>query len=187
MQQQPRIAEYGAVAKGLHWLTFLLLAAQYVVGELMPHISGKTPNEGLVAWHILIGAVILLVIAVQLIWRLAHPVRLLTAMPPWQQYLALATHWTLYALIVVITVLGWGAASFRGWEVKIFGVLPLPALAAKGTPWVHEAGDVHVVLVYVLLGVIALHVGGALYHQFITRDRVLARMLPGLPAQPRRE
>ena len=158
--QEP--ASYGTTARILHWLTFLLLAAQYLVGELMPHISGKTPNEGLVAWHLLIGAAILLVIAVQLIWRVTHPVRLLTTIPVWQQRLALATHWTLYALIAVITVLGWAAASFRGWDVKIFGVLPLPALAAKGTAWAHTAGDVHVVLVYVLLGLIALHVGGAL-------------------------
>ena len=75
-----------------------------------------------------------------------------------------------------MTVLGWAAANYRGWEVKIAGVIPLPALAAKGTSWAHEAGDIHNILVYVLLGFIALHATGALYHYFVLRDRVLQRM-----------
>jgi cytochrome b561 len=41
------------------------------------------------------------------------------------------------------------------------------------------AGDVHVVLSYVLLGLIGLHVAAALYHYFVRRDRVLQRMLAG--------
>jgi cytochrome b561 len=75
-------------------------------------------------------------------------------------------------------VLGWAAASYRGWETRLFALIPLPPLAEKGTRWAHDAGDVHVVLVYVLLGLIALHVAAALYHHVVQRDRVLARMLP---------
>jgi cytochrome b561 len=72
---------------------------------------------------------------------------------------------------------GWAAANFRGWTVTLFGVAPLPALAPKGTPWAHEAGDIHNILVYVLLGFIVLHVLGAIYHYFIKRDQVVQRML----------
>lgn len=64
--------------------------------------------------------------------------------------------------------------------MTLFGVVPLPPLAAKGTSWAHTAGDVHIVLVYVLLAVIALHVGGALYHFFVKHDGLLQRMMPGL-------
>jgi cytochrome b561 len=35
-------------------------------------------------------------------------------------------------------------------------------------------------LTTVLLGVIGLHLVGALYHYFVLRDRVLQRMLPGV-------
>lgn len=175
---QPSDAGYGLPAQLLHWLMASLLAAQYAVGELMPHISGRTPNEGLVAWHIVLGGVILGVILVQAVWRLTHPVAQLGTLPAWLQKLARAAHVGLYTLTAVITVLGWAAASFRGWEVRLFGLLPLPALAEKGTSWAHTAGDVHVVLVYVLAGVIALHVGAALYHHFVLRDRVLTRMSP---------
>jgi cytochrome b561 len=169
---------YGSTAKIFHWLIFLLLAAQYAVGSIMPHIGRKTLNEGWVNWHLSIGAAILFVIVLRLIWRLLVPVALTTDMPRWEYYLSYSTHLILYALVLIMTVLGWAAANARGWDVKLFGVFTLPAIAPNGSSWGHEAGDIHNILVYVLLGFIALHVAGALYHYFILRDRVLQRMLP---------
>jgi len=173
-----QIPGYGSVAKIFHWLIFILLAAQYAVGSIMPHIGRRTPDEGYVAWHLSIGAVILFVIVLRLLWRMAFPVPLPAAMPRWERLFSSVTHWALYALVLAMTLLGWAAASSRGWDVKLFGILPLPALAAKGAHWGHEAGDIHNVLVYVLLGFIALHVAGALYHYVVKRDLVLQRMLP---------
>lgn len=183
MSQVPSVGdperEYGALAKLLHWGIVALLAAQYAVGWIMPHISANTPNESWVSWHLSIGAAILCVIILRLLWRLSRPVPLLATEPRWQNRLAHATHLVLYLLVILNPLLGWAAASYRGWGVFLFGIIPLPALAARGTPWAHTAGDVHIVLTYVLLGAVALHIGGALYHHFLLRDRVLLRMLPG--------
>jgi cytochrome b561 len=170
-------ASYGPTAKFFHWLIFLLLAAQYAIGSIMPHIGRKTLDESWVHWHLLVGAVILLVIVARFAWRLFHPVALADGLSGWELVLSRITHLTLYALVFVMTVLGWEAANDRGWDVPLFGVIPLPKLAAKGTPWAHEAGDIHDILVYVLLGFIILHLLGALYHYFIKRDQVVQRML----------
>ncbi len=176
-----RQENYGAVAKFFHWLIFLLLALQFAVGWLMPHIGRDTPNEGLVNWHLSLGAAILAVIVLRFLWRLRNPVPAPSTLTSWERKLALVTHWSLYLLVFGMTMLGWAAANFRGWTVMLFGVLPLPALAPKGTAWAHTAGDVHITLVYVLLGVIGLHVAGALFHFFIRKDRVMQRMLMGDP------
>jgi len=160
----------------LHWIIFGLIASQYAVGSIMPHIGRNTPNEGWVNWHLSLGAATLFFIFVRLMVRIAHPVALRETGPKWQRHLASATHISVYVLILAMCVLGWAAASFRGWTVYLFGVIPLPGLAAKGTPWAHTAGDVHDVLLYVLLLPIALHIFAALYHQFILRDRLLERM-----------
>jgi cytochrome b561 len=176
-QAEPR-RTYGVAAKFFHWLIFLLLAAQYAVGSIMPHIGGKTLDEGWVAWHLSIGAAILFAIVLRLMWRLLHPVPLLTNTHPFEQRLARFTHWMLYLLVFAMTVLGWTAANARGWNVKLFGLITLPALAPNGSHWGHQAGDIHNILVYVLLGFILLHVAGALYHYFVLRDRVMQRMLP---------
>ena len=76
-------------------------------------------------------------------------------------------------------MLGWAATNARGWDVHLFGLVTLPAIAPNGSHWGHEAGDIHNVLVYVLLGFIVLHVAAALYHYFVKHDEVVARMLPG--------
>jgi cytochrome b561 len=171
---------YGAVAKILHWVIFILLAAQYAIGSIMPHIGRKTVDEGWVNWHFSVGAAILFFIVVRLVWRLFHPVPQLQTLAPWERVLSGLTHWALYLLVLIMTLLGWAATNSRGWDVKLFGVMPLPAIAPKGSKWGHEAGDIHNILVYVLLGFIALHVAGALYHYFVKRDRVVARMLPSI-------
>jgi len=168
---------YGLWHKALHWIVFGLIAAQYAVGSIMPHIGGKTQDEGWVAWHFEIGSAILFFILLRLALRFARPVPL-ADMPGWQTRLANFTHIGLYTLILVMTLLGWAANGYRGWTVWLFGVIPLPALAAKGTEWAHTAGDIHDYLVYVLLAFIVLHIAGALYHYFILRDRILQRMLP---------
>src|SRR5665213_3575613 len=152
---------YDPIAKGLHWTIFLLLAAQYAVGSIMPHVGRKTLDEGWVTWHLSIGATILFFITVRLIWRLSHTVPLLSTMPMWQARFAAAIHWLLYILVFTMVILGWAAANYRGWDVKLFGFVTMPALADKGAGWAHEAGDIHDVMVYVLAAVIGLHVAGA--------------------------
>jgi cytochrome b561 len=62
----------------------------------------------------------------------------------------------------------------------LFGLTTLPSIAPKGSHWGHECGDIHNVLVYVLLGFILLHVAAALYHHFVKHDDVAGRMVPGL-------
>ena len=168
---------YGIVAKILHWLIFLLLAAQYAIGSIMPHIGRKTVNEGWVSWHFSVGAAILFFIVLRLAWRLFNPVPLLPTMTPGEQVISGITHWALYILVLVMTILGWAATNSRGWDVKLFGVVTLPQLAPKGSAWGHECGDIHNILVYVLLGFILVHVAGALYHYFVKHDQVVGRML----------
>jgi cytochrome b561 len=172
-------SSYSTSQRVLHWIMFGLIAAQYAAGSIMPHIGKDTPNESWVNWHLSLGAAILFFICLRLIMRATRPVPLLDDGPRWQRQLASATHISIYALIPVICVLGWAAASYRGWTVYLFGFIPLPALAAKGTDWAHTAGDVHGILIYVLLVPIALHIAAAFYHQFVVRDRLLDRMTLG--------
>jgi cytochrome b561 len=167
---------YSTTQRLLHWIMFGLIAAQYAVGSIMPHIGKDTQNESWVNWHLSIGAAILFFVCVRLIMRITHPVALRDDGPKWQRQLASVTHVSIYVLVLLMSILGLAAASYRGWTVYLFGFIPLPGLAAKGTPWAHTAGDVHDYLLYVLLVPIALHIAAAIYHQYFLRDRLLDRM-----------
>ena len=95
-------------------------------------------------------------------------------------------HWLLYLLLFVVPILGWMNASFRGFPVKLFGLIELPKLMTTQSPGFAWTGDVHGLLAtYVLLPLLGLHVAAALYHWLIRRDGVLQRMLPGTVPIPK--
>ena len=89
-------------------------------------------------------------------------------------------HWLLYLLLLVLPILGWLNASWRGYPVTLFGLFEMPKLLTMRAPGWNWTGDVHVLLSnYLMLALVGLHVLAALYHFVIRRDRVLQRMLPG--------
>ena len=169
---------YGVTAKALHWLVVVLLIIQYSIGWFMPDIHrGMTPGSPMVL-HVSFGMLILILIAFRLGWRLTHPVPPESSLPAWQRYGAEAVHWLLYVLLLATAMTGWLFASFRGWSMSLFSVIPLPMLSANP-----DAGRFingwHQYLEWALLIVIGLHVLAALTHLFIYRDRIMQRMLPG--------
>jgi cytochrome b561 len=170
---------YNNTAKALHWLIVVLLVAQFAVAWTMPDVHRDTKPIGLIAWHLSIGALILLLMAVRLGWRAVSVVPPAPAdLPLLLRLLSRVTHCLLYAILIVLPVLGWINANARGWTVWFLGVIPLPALVSAGSSWGGEMGDVHMIVAWVLLGVAGLHVLGALYHQFVLRDGLLSRILP---------
>ena len=168
---------YGTFAKVLHWLVAAILVVQFSLGWLMPGVKrGMQPGLSMHT-HISIGIVVLALILVRLVWRVTHPVPPEPELPKWQRNASEVVHWLLYLLVLVTTLSGWFYASARGWTLTFFGLFPLPALVAQGSPTGRAIGGIHENIVWVLLAVIAMHVAAALVHAFVYRDRVLQRML----------
>jgi cytochrome b561 len=179
MMNNSKAEDYSAVAKLLHWLILALLAAQFAIAWTMPDIGRNTRPEGLVAWHLSVGTVILLLVVIRVLWRLTHPApKLPVELPRWQRSLASLMHFLLYAILVLLPLMGWGNASARGWDVSLFGVLKLPRLFDQGSPFGHTLGDVHSATAIALLVLVGLHAAAALYHHLILKDRILMRMMP---------
>ncbi len=168
---------YGAVAKLLHWLIVALVAAQFVLGWVMPDLPRGRPPEGLVTVHLSIGAIILLVMVVRLAWRLVRGAPPSIVAVPWQRRLAGAVHALLYALLFVVPLAGWAWASAKGWPVVLFGI-ELPPLVPTNWPYRTLAATVHRNAGWAIIGVVALHAVAALHHHIVLRDGVLRRMLP---------
>ncbi|WP_454634808.1 cytochrome b [Bradyrhizobium cenepequi] len=169
---------YGATAKTLHWLAVALLIVQYLIGWLMPDVHRGPPGTAMTL-HISFGILILVLIAFRLVWRLAHPVAQDASLPAWQRNLSELVHWLLYALVLATTLSGWLFASARGWTVSLFFAIPLPMLTSQSPALIHRIDGLHQILEWALLVVIGVHVGAALMHLLVYRDRVLERMLPG--------
>jgi cytochrome b561 len=171
---------YTGTAKALHWTIVVLLIVQFIVAWTMPHMGRDTQPETLINLHFSVGILILAIAVFRLGWRATHPEPPPEdGLPPWQVQSARIVHWLLYVLLFVIPILGWMAASWRGFPVIMFG-LELPKLVATRSASFRWIGDVHGLLAtYGMLTLVGLHVAAVLYHYFIRRDGVLQRMLPG--------
>lgn len=177
---------YSVTAKTLHWLIALLVIAQFVIAFLMPHIGRNTVLEPLITRHFSIGVLILIVMLIRWVLRLRHPVSLDTpGLASWERWSAYAVHRLFYLILLIGPLLGWASASAHALPVNVFGLIPLPSIAAPKAHWALTAGDIHATMMWVLLALIALHAVAALYHHFFRHDDVLRRMLPGSTRQAR--
>jgi cytochrome b561 len=187
VSQDSRVLEtkYDPAAKALHWLVALLVAVQFGIAWGMPDIGPHTKLGRLINLHLTVGALIGLATLGRVSWRLRHSRPGASATEPrWLRAAARVSHATLYVLLLIVPLLGWAAASARGWHVTLFPGLALPALLPRGSQSGFLAGDVHIFVAYTLLALVALHIAAALYHRLILRDDVLARMFPDKASRP---
>jgi cytochrome b561 len=169
---------YGAPAKVMHWLVVALLVVQFPIGWFMPDVHAGPPGSAMTL-HISVGLTLLALIVARLIWRIAHPVAPESSLPLWQRVSSESVHWLLYAAVLATTLSGWLFASFRGWSVSYFYLVPLPMLATKSAAGIKQIDGWHQIAEWALLVLIGIHVAAALVHVLVYRDRVLQRMLPG--------
>jgi cytochrome b561 len=170
--------QYGTTAKVFHWLVVALLLVQYLIGWLMPDIHRGMKPGAAMTFHVSAGIVILALIVVRLAWRLTHPVAPESSLPAWQRLSSEAVHWLLYVLVLATTVTGWLFASFRGWSMSFFYLVPMPMLASNNAAAGKAINGLHQAMEWTLLVAIGLHVAAALVHVFVYRNRVMQRMLP---------
>jgi len=140
----------------------------------------------------------LLIIAgvlVRLAWRLyAGAPRPVPGTPGWQHATAVVTHVLLYAIMFAMPLSGWLYDSASGLRpFKLFGLLEMPKLVAPDEAIAATAHELHEWGLYVLIVLVVVHAGAALYHHLFLGDATLTRMLPrgwlraSAPAAPGKE
>ena len=170
---------YTGVAIGLHWLIGLMILVSLGVGLYMVDLKLSPTKLQLYSWHKWAGVTIFMLVLVRCLWRITHAAPPLPDdMPRWQRVVAEATHYVLYALMIVIPLTGWLMSSAKGFQTVYFGVLPIPDLLDKNKELGETLNAVHKYLNYTMIGILLAHIGAALKHHFIEKDDILRRMLP---------
>ena len=181
-------ARYSAGAIAFHWTIAALILFNLYLGWRMSRVEGLDKFTTF-QLHKSIGITVLALSVLRLAWRLAHrPPPHPASMRWWEHALATVVHWTFYTLMIVMPLTGWIIVSasplniptllYKAIPLPHIGIVhdqPLPARALIES----EVGTAHVLLAYLFAALIALHVAAALKHQFVDRDGVLGRMLPG--------
>ncbi|CEG06996.1 Prokaryotic cytochrome b561 [Afipia felis] len=81
-----------------------------------------------------------------------------------------------YALALATTMSNWLFGSARGWAVFLYFAIPLPMPASESPTLIHEIDGLHQFPEWALLIVVGIHVGAAIIHLLVYRDRVMQRM-----------
>ena len=153
---------YSTAQIAIHWTVAVLVAANLLLGDAMSRVFNavqdgqEVDSLGAAYVHIIIGVTLLLLMVARLAARLQRPVATNPDSP--HKLLALLgriNHWAFYGILLVLPLLGL-AAWFGGSET---------------------AGDLHGLLVTVLLAAMALHVGAVILHHLVLRENLIRRII----------
>lgn len=179
------VEAYSAPARLFHWLTVAFVAVMVSIGLAMTYrgntlnIWDDTTNQ-LYSTHKLVGFTLLWVVLARIAYRLWRgPPPPEPTLEPWQRYGSLVVHYSLYALLVIMPILGWIGISLYP-ALDIFGLFSLPALTEPNQELANRVLYVHKTLAFVLIALVIGHAGMALYHHFVRKDNVMWRMLTSL-------
>lgn len=171
---------YTPVARGLHWVTAMLVALLFGVGLYMTRLEFSDWKVKVYAWHEWTGLVVFVATGLRLIWRRLRPPPPLPPTPWIEEMAAASVHAALYVLLFAMPILGYLGTNAFGFKVVWFNLVELPDPIGKNDALGRLLLAAHAWCAYAMAALLALHIGAALHHHFRRRDPILARMLPGL-------
>lgn len=175
---------YSLVSILLHWTIAALIVWNILLGW---NLSNIPLEHRLAAYdtHKSIGLTVLTLSLLRLGWRLANPAPPLPGhMKGWERILARFTHVLFYVLIIGVPLGGWALVSASPIDrpIPFWGLFDWPALPLpRSKDLADQIEGAHGLGAWIIVLTLALHVAGALKHQFLDRDQVLWRMLPVFP------
>lgn len=174
-------AEFGTLAKALHWLVAIGIFALIYLGLEQADLARGDEKSRIRFIHASIALAVFLLMTLRIVWRFmndvpAHP----PGMAAWQRISATLAHWGLYAAIFTQLISGAMTVSTGGKPLPFFGIfsVPLPVTESRENHELWE--EVHEFAWKILAVLLVIHVLGAVYNHFIAKNDVLRRMTIGL-------
>jgi cytochrome b561 len=181
MQLTNSTQRYGAFPQALHWLTFIFVTVGWLLGWFLDDLPSGGVSDFAFFAHMTLGQCVVLFLVLRLALRVANP-------PPPPEptsfgrlliYAAKLNHFALYALLVVVPILGTLVQLKRGHPLPVFGLWQLTSPWPADRALARSILGLHGILANTLLILAGIHAVAALIHHYGFRDRTLVRMLPG--------
>ena len=184
---------WGWPARLLHWVMAFMVLAMMGFGFYMANIETDiVARFEMVQRHKSLGFVVFVLAIVRVVWRWTNKTtpELPADMPGWQVTASHVSHKLLYILIFWMPLSGWLMASASPLNNadnyparianKVFGLFELPDPFPVGTEALANTfHTAHWIGALLLALVLLTHLGAALKHHFVERDRILMRMIKG--------
>ena len=165
--------------KWLHWsmaiLVMLMLFAAVGFAPGMPQSEHMEMLTGHSSIGTLVSILLIMRVAKRFVKRDPQPMQNIAH---WQKLASKVVQLGLYFSLVFVPVTGYLTARFHELPVMVFGAFNLNQAGSQGfnqetfemIRLAHELGTKMIMILLVL------HIGGALYHRFVKKDDVLASM-----------
>lgn len=172
---------FDAITITMHWCSLFLLALIAFAAWRLGRAADADAAAGALSLHRSAGVLLWLLTLARLGWKasFARPAELPTTVSRPQRFVARATQWALYVLLVLQPATGFLQSVLRGRPFPLLG-LTFPMVASRDRALVKLFHGAHEFGAWALLALVGLHAGAALFHHFALQDRVLRAMLPEL-------
>ncbi len=159
------VRPYRLPAKIFHWVTAALIVFMVASGITMKQLGSGPAMDFIFTLHKTTGALIVILVLARFAYRIIRP------NPEWrpETHRRPFIHWLLYALLIVVPLLGWAGISDFGARGIFFG-LSLPAIWPEGAGWADFLFESHAYAAFGMLVIVALHIGMAV-QDHMTRSR----------------
>jgi cytochrome b561 len=107
-------SSWASLARLFHWVLGFVIIGMIAYGWWMNHFPPRADRFFYRSIHADIGYVVLLLMLLRVIWRAINPAPALpVGTPRWQQIAAPISHWALYAVTILVAMLGWAHSGAR--------------------------------------------------------------------------
>jgi len=169
--------KYSNAQVAYHWLSFLLIMV--MIGTGLGY-SYDVFGDGAMRVHQISGQILIVVLVIRVATRLTRRTPdIPNTHSTWERLLATAVQLALYGVLIAFVVTGYVSASAESSNALLMPVSLSFALSDTG----EQLLEIHYMLKWVLLGLIGLHIAGALKHLIIDRDDTFSQMTFNKPTE----
>jgi cytochrome b561 len=169
--------QFAAFSRLLHWTMAAMVLTMLCIGVAMVVSLGS--YHVLVSIHRLLGMAILILVIVRFVNRQLNPLPPFPAtMSRAERLAAMASEYTMYGLMFVLPLVGWGMLSAARYPIVLYGSIHLPYILPHNVMLYAVLRKAHTILAYLFFLTIIAHFGAILFHTLIVRDGMIKRMAP---------
>ena len=169
--------QFAAFSRLLHWTMAAMILTMLFIGVAM--VASLANYHALVSIHRPLGIAILVLVVVRFVNRQLSPLPPFPAtMSRGERRVARVSELTMYGLMFVLPLVGWGMLSAARYPIVLYGDLRLPFILPHNAMLYAVLRRAHTILAYLFFLTFLAHFGAILFHTLIVRDGILKRMVP---------
>ncbi len=168
MNTSPTIQKYTLMTRIFHWVGALLLLIPVILINM---------GDDYIGIHKAIGVSFLIWTLLRIVNRFVSKAPAPVPMPVWQTAVAHLTHLALYLAMLAMPISGLLMSMYGGRSTSVFGLFDIAPMVSPDRDMARFFNQIHGDVIFVgLVALVVAHIGAALYHQFVVKDNLIARM-----------